>query len=104
MASSSSASSTRSLRPSRCPTCARTNFDVEKYAKIIEKKFSSLPVNKKIAVMGCVVNGPGESKDADIAFIGGKNILLYKKGKFSKKISKNNILDILEKELKDNIK
>lgn len=71
-----------------CPTCSRKGIDVEKYANFIEKKLSHNNSNKTIAIMGCVVNGLGEAKDADIAVIGNKNKnpLLYVNKKFIKTI------------------
>ena len=92
----------KGLTITSCPTCARTTFDVEKYAKEIEQKLGNLRSDKHVAVMGCVVNGPGEAKDADIAIVGaGKDDpLLYIKGKFVKKIKKENITKIVEEELK----
>lgn len=77
-----------------CPMCSRAGIDTEKYANDIENKLSYLKTSKTVAVMGCVVNGPGEAKDADIAIVGTKkgNILVYKKEKFIKTIKKSEII------------
>jgi (E)-4-hydroxy-3-methylbut-2-enyl-diphosphate synthase len=70
-----------------CPTCARVEFDVIRLVKVIEKRFSNVKANFKIAVMGCVVNGPGEARFADLGIAGGKKYsLIFKKGKIIKKI------------------
>lgn len=70
-----------------CPTCGRTRVDVEALAKSVEESTRHIKANIKIAVMGCVVNGPGEAQDADIALCGGDgSSALYYKGKFVKKV------------------
>lgn len=70
-----------------CPTCSRQEIDVITLASEIEKKLSYIQKPLDVAVMGCAVNGPGESKRADIGMAGGKNIgVFYKKGKIIKKI------------------
>lgn len=64
-----------------CPTCARTSYDVIETANILQKRYSKLRKNIKVAVMGCIVNGPGEAKEADIGIAGSKTeVLLFKKG------------------------
>jgi len=83
-----------------CPTCGRTGIDVEKIANAIENKTRGIQKNIKIAVMGCIVNGPGEAKDADIGVAGSKkHAILFKKGKLIKKIKKQDILSELLKEM-----
>ncbi len=81
-----------------CPTCARACINVEKIANIIEKKTRALKKPIKIAVMGCIVNGPGEAKDADIGVAGSKSeAILFKKGNFVKKINRDKIImELLE--------
>ena len=71
-----------------CPTCSRCNYDMEPIVDELEKKLYGLKKKLKIAVMGCVVNGPGEAADADIALCGGKNgkAALYLKGKVIKTV------------------
>lgn len=79
-----------------CPTCARTNFNVQEVAEKIEKLTENYSDNIKIAVMGCVVNGIGESKDADIGIAGGKEkSVLFHKGQIIKTIDNDNIYDEL---------
>ncbi len=84
-----------------CPTCSRTKIPVEKIAKFLEDnsdKFEKEPI--KIAVMGCIVNGLGESREADLAFVGIENgkASFFKKGKFIKNLDPNKI-DSFVKEL-----
>lgn len=80
-----------------CPTCGRTEIDLISLAKQVEKEFETEKENLKIAVMGCVVNGPGEAREADYGIAGGKGIgLLFKKGKIVKKVLEKDLL----KELK----
>ena len=83
-----------------CPTCGRCKIDLFSLLAKIEKKIIDLPINIKIAVMGCVVNGPGEAKDADIGMAGadGKGII-FKKGKIIKKISYENLYEEMLKEI-----
>lgn len=83
-----------------CPTCGRTQYNMIPIAKEIEEYLNY--VNKKIhvAVMGCVVNGPGEAKEADLGVAGGKgSAVLFKKGEVIRKIKEENILEELKKEI-----
>lgn len=85
-----------------CPTCGRTQIDLIGLAKKVEKEFGNIEKNIKIAVMGCVVNGPGEAKEADIGVAGGKGEgLLFKKGEIVKKVKEEEILEELGKMLKE---
>ena len=71
-----------------CPTCGRTRIDSESIARAVENEFKNLNRNITIAVMGCVVNGPGEARDADIALCGGDDCgALYVKGKYVRKLT-----------------
>lgn len=64
-----------------CPTCGRTEINLIKLAEKVEEKLTELPDNLKVAVMGCVVNGPGEAKEADIGLAGGRGKgVIFKKG------------------------
>ncbi len=86
-----------------CPTCARKEFDVEKVSEALYQKTKDIKKYLKVAVMGCVVNGPGEAMDADIGVaVGKKDAVLFKKGKIERKIKKNNILKELLKEILEN--
>jgi (E)-4-hydroxy-3-methylbut-2-enyl-diphosphate synthase len=83
-----------------CPTCGRTEVDVVSLAEAVEKYLSSLTRPLKVAVMGCVVNGPGEAKDADIGVACGKNqAVLFKKGVRLRTIAEKDILSELIKEI-----
>lgn len=86
-----------------CPTCGRTQIDLIKYASLIEDYLYKVNKSFKIAVMGCIVNGPGEASDADIGIAGGNKVAaLFKKGKVIKTIKEENILEELIKEI-DNL-
>ena len=85
-----------------CPTCGRTQIDLIGLAKKVEKEFGNIEKNIKIAVMGCVVNGPGEAKEADIGVAGGKGEgLLFKKGEVVKKVKEEEIIPELRKMLEE---
>ncbi len=77
-----------------CPTCGRTEYNMLKLIEEIEPLINNLNFPIKVAIMGCVVNGPGEAKDADIGIAGGKNqVVLFKKGKIIKAIKEENIIN-----------
>lgn len=81
-----------------CPTCGRTEIDLIGLAKKVEKEFENEKKKIKIAVMGCVVNGPGEAREADYGVAGGKGVgVLFKKGKIIKKVDESEILIELKK-------
>ena len=83
-----------------CPTCGRTQIDLIKLANDVETLVAGIPLDLKVAVMGCVVNGPGEAKEADIGIAGGKGEgLLIKKGEIIKKIPEDQLLSALKEEL-----
>ena len=85
-----------------CPTCARTNVDVIKLVEQLESATEKIKKPIKVAVMGCSVNGPGESRKADIGIVGAPgNHLLYKDGKIVKRINDNEIYEVLLKEIKE---
>jgi len=85
-----------------CPTCGRIEVDLIKIVSVVEKKISKIDKQLKVAIMGCVVNGPGEAKDADIGIACGKGFgLLFKKGKIIEKIKENNFIDRLIKEIEN---
>lgn len=87
-----------------CPTCGRTEIDLIGLAKQVEKTFENENRKIKIAVMGCVVNGPGEAKEADYGVAGGKGVgVLFKKGEIVKKVSENEILEELKKMIQEDI-
>ncbi len=83
-----------------CPTCGRTRIDLIGLANEVEKMVADIPLDIKVAVMGCVVNGPGEAKEADIGIAGGIGEgLLIKKGEIIKKVPENQLLPTLREEL-----
>lgn len=86
-----------------CPTCGRTNIDLIGLANQVENMVTQFDhLNIKVAVMGCVVNGPGEAKEADIGIAGGKGEgLLIKKGEIVRKIPEDQLLQVLRTELEN---
>ena len=83
-----------------CPTCGRTQIDLIGLANQVETMVQDIPLDIKVAVMGCVVNGPGEAKEADIGIAGGKGTgLLIKKGEIVRKMPEEQLLDALREEL-----
>lgn len=83
-----------------CPTCGRTEIDLISIANEVEKRCLGIDKNIKVAVMGCVVNGPGEAKEADIGIAGGKGEgLIFKKGRILKKVSESALVDELIDEI-----
>ena len=84
-----------------CPTCGRTEVNILKIAKEIEKEVPDFPRNLKIAIMGCVVNGPGEAREADIGIAGGRGVgVLFKKGKIIKKLKEGELTSALINEIR----
>lgn len=70
-----------------CPTCGRTEVDLLKLARQVEEVLSGVKTELHVAVMGCVVNGPGEAAEADLAVVGGKGVVaLYRRGKFLRRV------------------
>ncbi|MTI82236.1 MAG: flavodoxin-dependent (E)-4-hydroxy-3-methylbut-2-enyl-diphosphate synthase [Firmicutes bacterium] len=87
-----------------CPTCGRTEIDLISLAQKVEDKLQGVDKPIKVAVMGCVVNGPGEAREADVGVAGGKGVgLIFRKGEIIRKVSENELLDELMKEI-ENIK
>lgn len=83
-----------------CPTCGRTKIDLIGLANKVETMVEDYPLDIKVAVMGCVVNGPGEAKEADIGIAGGIGEgLLIKKGQIVKKVKEEELLSVLQEEL-----
>ena len=75
-----------------CPTCGRCEWDCMGFAKKVEEKLANVKKPIKVAVMGCVVNGPGEAADADVGIAGGKDCcVIFVKGKVIKKVDKDKI-------------
>ena len=83
-----------------CPTCGRTRIDLVGLAKQVEEKLRDVHKPIKVAVMGCVVNGPGEAREADIGIAGGDGEgLLFKKGQVLRKVPEDQLLTELMKEI-----
>lgn len=83
-----------------CPTCGRTQIDLIGLAGAVETMVQEIPLDIKVAVMGCAVNGPGEAKEADIGIAGGKGEgLLIKKGEVVRKVPEDQLLAVLKEEL-----
>ena len=85
-----------------CPTCGRTQIDLIGLANKVETMVAEFPLDIKVAVMGCVVNGPGEAKEADLGVAGGIGEgLIIKKGEIFKKVPEDQLLDALRYELEN---
>lgn len=83
-----------------CPTCGRTRIDLISLANAVEERLRTVKKPIKVAVMGCIVNGPGEAKEADIGIAGGDGCaVLFKKGKILRKVSEDRILEELFSEI-----
>ncbi len=84
-----------------CPTCGRTQINLIDIAEKVEKALEHIDKPIKVAVMGCVVNGPGEAREADIGIAGGKDsAVIFKKGQILRKVSESEVVDALLDEIK----
>ncbi len=85
-----------------CPTCGRCEINLFGIAEKVEQYIQDMETPLKVAVMGCVVNGPGEAREADIGVAGGKGVgILFKKGKMYKKVDEKELLSVFLKELEE---
>ena len=83
-----------------CPSCGRVEIDVISIANEVEKRLAKVQTPIHVAVMGCVVNGPGESRDADVGLAGGKGRgVIFRKGKVIKTVPETEFLDAVLKEV-----
>lgn len=83
-----------------CPTCGRTCWSLEKVAKEVEARLAEIPDPITVAVMGCVVNGPGEAREADVGIAGGKGEgLLFRKGEILRKVPEDRLVEELFEEI-----
>ncbi|MCR6515269.1 MAG: flavodoxin-dependent (E)-4-hydroxy-3-methylbut-2-enyl-diphosphate synthase [Clostridium sp.] len=83
-----------------CPTCGRTEINLIKIAEEVEERLQKCNKKIKVAVMGCVVNGPGEAREADIGIAGGKGVgIIFKKGEIIKKVKEEELVEELIKEI-----
>ncbi len=87
-----------------CPSCSRQNFNVIQVANELESRLEDIQEPMDVAVIGCVVNGPGEAKEAQIGLTGGTPNLVYLEGKPAFKIDNDTIVDTLEKAARDRLK
>jgi (E)-4-hydroxy-3-methylbut-2-enyl-diphosphate synthase len=79
-----------------CPTCGRTEIDLISIAEEVDRRLLTINEPIKVAVMGCVVNGPGEAREADIGIAGGRGFgLLFKKGEIVQKVEEGKLVDTL---------
>ena len=85
-----------------CPTCGRCEIDLFSLVEKVEAALSGMRESPKVAIMGCVVNGPGEAKEADVGIAGAREQgILFKKGKVVRKIPENELADVLIAEVMD---
>ena len=83
-----------------CPTCGRTSIDLEKLATVVEARMAEIKEPISVAVMGCIVNGPGEAREADVGIAGGKGEgLIFRKGKVIKKVPEDCLVNELFNEI-----
>ncbi len=83
-----------------CPTCGRTEIDLIPMVQRAEALLRNVKTPLKVAVMGCVVNGPGEAKEADVGIAGGRGVgILFKKGERVEKVGESELLDRLLSEV-----
>jgi (E)-4-hydroxy-3-methylbut-2-enyl-diphosphate synthase len=88
-----------------CPTCGRTEINIIGLAQEVEKRLSGIKEPITVAVMGCIVNGPGEAREADVGIAGGKGVgLLFKHGEILKKFDEQELADVLVKEVEELVK
>ncbi len=91
----------RGITVTSCPTCGRTEIDLISLAKKVEGKLAFIDKDLHVAVMGCVVNGPGEAREADLAIIGGKGVgIIMKRGKILRKVAEKDLFKEFIKEVK----
>lgn len=83
-----------------CPTCGRSEIDLIQLAQAVDEKIKFIPDPIKVAVMGCVVNGPGEAREADVGIAGGRGVgLLFRRGEITKKVPEAGLIDELMAEI-----
>lgn len=83
-----------------CPTCGRTRIDLAKIAAQVEEKLAGIEKNITVAVMGCVVNGPGEARNADVGIAGADGVgIIFRKGEIIRKVDESELVNELFKEI-----
>ena len=93
----------RGIRIVACPSCSRQNFNVIEVVNELETRFEGISEDLEVAIIGCYVNGPGESKAADVGLTGGPSNLLYVDGSPSKKVSNEKLIDTIEEQVKEQL-
>ena len=94
----------RGVKIIACPSCSRQNFNVIEVVNELESRFEDISEDLEVAIIGCYVNGPGESKAADIGLTGASpNNLLYINGLPSKKLTNEELVDEIESQVRDKI-
>ena len=86
-----------------CPSCSRQNFNVIEVVNELENRFEGISEDLEVAIIGCYVNGPGESKAADVGLTGGPSNLLYVNGTPSKKVSNEKLVDTIEDQVREQL-
>ncbi|MCL7751012.1 flavodoxin-dependent (E)-4-hydroxy-3-methylbut-2-enyl-diphosphate synthase [Guyparkeria hydrothermalis] len=86
-----------------CPSCARQEFDVIKTVNALEERIEDIDLPMDVAVIGCVVNGPGEAREASIGLTGGQPNLLYVDGKPSRKLTEEELVDQIEHTIRERV-
>lgn len=85
-----------------CPTCGRIEIELIPLANKVEEHFTKRGKILTVAVMGCVVNGPGEASEADIGIAAGKGVgILYRKGEVVRRVKESEIVDVIVEEVKN---
>ena len=87
-----------------CPSCSRQEFDVISTVNALEQRLEDITDSIDVAVIGCIVNGPGEAREAEIGIVGGKRSLLYKDGKPDYKVNNDALLDELEQAIRERLR
>ena len=93
----------RGIRIIACPSCSRQNFNVIEVVNELENRFEGISEDLEVAIIGCYVNGPGESKAADVGLTGGPSNLLYVDGSPLKKVSNEKLVDTIEEQVKEQL-
>jgi len=90
----------RGIEMISCPTCGRCEVDLSRLVEKVERAVQKMTTPLTVAIMGCMVNGPGEAKEADIGIAGGKGVgVLFKKGKVVRKLKEKDFVPVLLKEI-----
>jgi len=93
----------RGIRIIACPSCSRQNFNVIEVVNELESRFEDISDDLEVAIIGCYVNGPGESKAADVGLTGGPSNLLYVDGVPLKKVSNEKLVDTIESQVREKL-